>query len=85
MYWADKIVEDIINSQNHQPYWIDDMFTPSGYAHMGNIRGPLIHDLIYKILREKGKKASFTYVFNDMDPIDGLPSFLEKDFWKYMG
>ncbi|PIZ49941.1 lysine--tRNA ligase [Candidatus Woesebacteria bacterium CG_4_10_14_0_2_um_filter_39_14] len=85
MYWADKIVEDIISSQKHQPYRVDDMFTPSGYAHMGNIRGPLIHDLIYKILREKGKKSSFTYVFNDMDPIDGLPSFLEKDFSKYMG
>ncbi|MCJ7804793.1 lysine--tRNA ligase, partial [Patescibacteria group bacterium] len=85
MYWADKIVEDIISSQKHKPYWVDDMFTPSGYAHMGNIRGPLIHGLIYKILREKGKKPNFTYVFNDMDPIDGLPSFLEKDFLKYMG
>ena len=85
MYWADKIVQEIINSHQHQPYWIDDMFTPSGYAHMGSIRGPLIHDLLYKILREKRKKVNFTYVFNDMDPIDSLPSFLEKGFLKYMG
>ncbi len=85
MYWADKIVEEIINSHKYQPYWVDDMFTPSGYAHIGSLRGPLIHDLIYKILKQRGKKVNFTYVFNDMDPLDGLPSFLAKDFLQYMG
>jgi len=85
MYWVDKIVKNIINSQKYKSYWVDDMFTPSGFAHMGNIRGPLIHELIYKVLKKRGKKVNYTYVFNDMDPIDGLPSFLKKDFSKYMG
>ncbi|OGM08737.1 lysine--tRNA ligase [Candidatus Woesebacteria bacterium RBG_16_36_11] len=85
MHWADKIAKEIISSNKYKPYWVDDMTTPSGYAHIGSIRGPLIHDLIYKALKDFGEKAITTYVFNDFDPIDGLPQELLKDFSKYLG
>jgi lysyl-tRNA synthetase, class I len=85
MHWADKIVREIIASGKYKPYWVDDMTTPSGYAHTGSIRGPLIHDLIFKLLRDAGEKATNTYVFNDFDPIDGLPVDLQEKFSKYMG
>ncbi len=85
MHWADKIAKEIISSKKYKPYWVDDMTTPSGYAHIGSIRGPLIHDLIYKALKNSGEKAVSTYVFNDFDPIDGLPKELLKDFSKYLG
>ncbi len=76
MFWADRIAKEIIDAGRHKPYWVDDMFTPSGYAHIGSLRGPLVHDIIYRALIDAGEKVVFTYVFNDFDPIDGLPSDL---------
>jgi lysyl-tRNA synthetase class 1 len=85
MFWADKVAEEIINSGNYKPYWVDDMFTPSGHPHVGSLRGPLVHDAVYKALREKGQEAKWTYVTNDFDPIDGLPAELEESHSEYMG
>ncbi len=97
MYWADRVAKEIIDSEkfkqslksslrsNYKPYLVDDMFTPSGFAHIGSLRGPLVHDLVYKALKHAGSDAKFTFVINDFDPIDGLPENLQKDFSKYMG
>src|SRR3989344_4709429 len=85
MFWADRIAKQIMDSGKHKPYWVDDMFTPSGFAHTGSLRGPLVHDIVYRALRDAGAQAKFTYVFNDFDPIDGLPSELLNNFTKYLG
>lgn len=85
MYWADKVAKEIIDSGQYKPYLVDDMFTPSGYAHLGSLRGPLIHDFIYQALRHAGVEARYTFVFNDFDPIDGLPPELEERFSQYLG
>ena len=49
------------------------MFTPSGFAHIGSLRGPLVHDMVYRALGHAHAPVTFTYIFNDFDPIDGLP------------
>ncbi len=85
MYWADRVVKEIIQSGKYKPYWVDDMFTPSGFAHIGSLRGPLVHDLIYKALKYAEQLVTFSFVINDFDPIDGLPPDLEKDFSRYLG
>lgn len=85
MFWADKIAKDIIDSGEHKPYWVDDMFTPSGFAHIGSLRGPLVHDLIYRALQDSKQEVTFTYVFNDFDPIDGLPPQLQEKCSPYLG
>ena len=85
MYWADKIAEEIIKSGEYKPYWVDDMFTPSGYPHVGSLRGPLVHDVVYKALKNKGAKVKWTYIMNDFDPIDGLPPDLMDKLFSYMG
>ncbi len=86
MFWADKIVKKIINSGKYQPYWVDDMKTPSGRIHVGSLRGIVIHDLIFKALVSAGQKATFTYVFEDHDPMDALPQYLDKTIWnQYLG
>ncbi len=85
MYWADRVVKQIIDSGNHEPYVVDDMATPSGYPHVGSLKGPLVHDFVYRSLKDTGKEVRFTFVFNDFDPIDGLPEELEDDFSRYMG
>ena len=85
MYWADKVAKEIVDSGKYKPYLVDDMFTPSGFPHVGSLRGPLVHDTIYRALTDAGVDVRFTYVFNDFDPIDGLPPELQEKFEKYLG
>lgn len=86
MFWADQIAEEIIKSDKHKPYWVDDMKTPSGRVHVGALRGVVVHDLIYKALLDKGAKVKYTYVFEDHDPMDDIPSYLDREkFEPYLG
>lgn len=85
MFWADKIASEIIQSGKYKPYWVDDMFTPSGFPHLGSLRGPLIHDMVHRAFNSVGQDVTFTYVFNDFDTIDGLPEDLQEKFTPYMG
>lgn len=86
MFWADFFVDQIIKSGKYKPYHVDDMKTPSGKVHVGALRGVVIHDLLFKVLGQRGKPAQYTYCINDMDPMDGFPVYLDKKkFYKYMG
>ena len=85
MYWADEIAKKIISSKEYFPFWVDDMKTPSGFAHIGSLRGPLIHSVIYRALKDAGVKAKFTFVFNDFDTADELPSELKEKLSEYLG
>lgn len=80
MFWADKLLE---NREGKE--WINDAWTPSGIVHMGGLKGPVIHDVLYKILKEKGKDVKYTFGFDDMDAIDGLPSDLQDKLGEFMG
>ena len=73
-------------SKENRREWVDDMKTPSGRVHVGSLRGVIVHDLIHKSLKDIGVRTNFSYVFNDMDPMDGMPSYLDANKWgKYMG
>ena len=86
MYWADKIAKEIVASGKFLPYWVDDMKTPSGFAHVGSVRGPLIHSVIYRALSEATKeKVTYTFVHNDFDHADELPPEFKEELLKYMG
>lgn len=85
MYWADRVAKEIVDSGKFKPYWVDDMFTPSGFAHIGSLRGPLVHDLIYKALKDAKEETIFSFVINDFDVIDGLPENLKESYSKYLG
>ncbi len=80
MFWADKILQDRKGDE-----WVNDAWTPSGIIHMGGLKGPVIHDVLNKIIREQGRKTKFTFGFDDMDAIDGLPQDLQEKLDKYMG
>jgi len=83
--WVDREVKKI-KERNLPLEWVDDMWTPSGRVHVGSLRGIIIHDLVYKVLLDNKIKTNFTYVFDDQDPMDGIPSYLDKKKWeKYMG
>ena len=85
MIWVDRMVLDI-KKRKSPLEWVDDMKTPSGRIHVGSLLGVVYHDLIFKALVEQGINARFSYVFEDHDPMDGMPSFLNPKEWgKYMG
>ena len=85
MIWVDREAKKF-KERNLPLEWADDMKTPSGRIHVGSLRGVIVHDLIYKALKEIGVNAKFSYVFNDMDPMDGKPTYLDKNkLEKYMG
>jgi len=80
MFWTDEI---LINRKGKE--WINDAWTPSGMVHMGGMKGPIIHDVLYKVLKQKKAAVKFTFGFDDFDPIDGLPPSLKESHQKYMG
>ncbi len=80
MFWADKLLENVKG-----PQVVEDAWTPSGSVHMGSLKGPVIHDVLFKILKEKEQEAKFIYGFDDFDPIDGLPPELTDSHSKYLG
>jgi len=85
MHWADKIAKEIIDSKKYKPYWVDDMKTPSGFAHIGSMLGPVIHSAIYRALKDAGQDVTFTFVINDFDHADDMPSSLKDEYGKYLG
>lgn len=85
MHWADKVAQEIISSGKFKPYWVDDMKTPSGFAHIGSMLGPVVHSCVYRALRDAGCDVMFTYVFNDFDPADEFPSILKETLEGHQG
>lgn len=85
MHWADKVADEIIKSGKYKPYWVDDMKTPSGFAHIGSMLGPMIHSAIYRALKDRGEKPVLTYVFNDFDPADEFPAILKDTLEGHQG
>ena len=88
-HWADKLAPGIIKWQKKlgiKNLHVDDMKTPSGRVHTGALRGVLLHDLMAKVLQVEHPETISTYVFNDMDPMDGLPAYLDKEeYVQHMG
>ena len=92
-HWVDKVATGIWKWQTKadQPkLHVDDMKTPSGRVHTGALRGVLLHDFVAKALGESQTANQLpitsTYVFNDMDPMDGLPGYLDQDeYAQHMG
>src|SRR3972149_12178641 len=77
MFWLEKIIDDLKKTEKRK-FLVSDYITPSGKIHIGSLRGVFIHDEIYKGLKKKGKKTEFVYGFDDFDPMDGLPIYVDQ-------
>lgn len=85
MIWVDREVKKI-KERKLSLEWVDDMKTPSGRIHVGALRGVVIHDLVYKVLQENKVPSHYTYIFDDHDPMDDIPAYLNYEKWeKYAG
>ncbi len=80
MFWTEEIAARVTG-----PQIINDSKTPSGRVHVGALRGVLIHDAIFRTLREKGVEARYLFGVDDFDPVDEIPQGEDLHFGKYLG
>ena len=67
------------------PQLINDSKTPSGRAHVGALRGVLIHDAAFRFLAARGLAVRYTFGVDDYDPLDELPADQPAFFEPYLG
>ena len=71
----DKTLQKVVNEKGYICY---DEKTPSGRIHIGSGRGWVIHDTVTKAMRDIGLNAKFILSADDMDPLDAIPTGLDK-------
>jgi len=82
MFWADKLVAKL---NIDEPHIINDSKTPSGRAHVGALRGVVIHDVMFRVLKERGFDVRYTFGVDDYDPLDELPYGRDEHFRPFLG
>lgn len=80
MFWCDQLIEKL-----EGPQTINDSKTPSGRAHVGALRGPLIHDAIFRSLKARGIPVRYLFGVDDYDPVDEIPYGQTEHFEKFLG
>jgi lysyl-tRNA synthetase class 1 len=80
VYWADEIAAQVAG-----PQVVNDSKSPSGTVHVGSLRGVVLHDAIYRALRQAGHEATFLYGVDDMDAMDSQALLTPDAIDRYMG
>jgi lysyl-tRNA synthetase class 1 len=80
MLWCDQLAQKI-----EGPQTINDSKTPSGRVHVGALRGVIIHDVMFRVLKERGVPVRYLYGVDDYDPVDEIPYGQREHFEKYLG
>src|SRR5215210_6302289 len=80
MYWADEVA-----AQQTGPQVVNDSKTPSGTIHVGSLRGVVLHDVIWRAVRERGLDVSFRYGVEDLDPMDAQSLLTPDAVERFMG
>jgi lysyl-tRNA synthetase class 1 len=89
VFWADEIAaraaEAAEGSGTGSPLVVNDSKTPSGTVHVGSLRGPVIHDEIWRALRRMGVAATYRYGVDDLDPMDSQALLTPDAVDRFMG
>lgn len=64
---------------------INDSKTPSGRAHVGALRGVLIHDAVHRALVLEGVPATYRFGSDDYDPLDEIPFGMDDLYRAHLG
>lgn len=80
MLWCDKIAGELDG-----PQLVNDSKTPSGRVHVGALRGVLIHDAVFRAIKDRGLPVRYTFGVDDYDPLDELPAGEKEFFTPYLG
>lgn len=87
MFWLDRIYEQIEKAipeklSSGKILTVRDEKTASGRVHVGSMRALALHAAIAERLGEAKVPHVFKYEINDMDPMDGLPVYLDADVYR---
>ncbi|HVU64342.1 MAG TPA: lysine--tRNA ligase [Phycisphaerales bacterium] len=93
MHWTDEVADTLANYPmppagtfgGGDTHVINDSKTPSGRAHVGALRGVLIHDAMFRTLRARGVSVKYRFGCDDYDPVDELPHGMKEQYEKYLG
>jgi lysyl-tRNA synthetase class 1 len=92
VFWADEVAARAAEAAEAAgtagagtPQVVNDSKTPSGTVHVGSLRGPVIHDEIWRALRRAGVDATFRYGVDDLDPMDAAALLTPDAVDRYMG
>ena len=66
MFWADELARRLSGDR----HVVNDSKTPSGVIPISGLRGPIIHDAVYRALQDAGIAVRYTFGIDDMDPMD---------------
>ncbi|NOT54424.1 MAG: lysine--tRNA ligase [Deltaproteobacteria bacterium] len=80
MLWCDQVASELAG-----PQLINDSKTPSGRVHVGALRGVLIHDAVFRAIKDRGLPVRYTFGVDDYDPLDELPVEAKEFFTPYLG
>lgn len=80
VFWSDQVAGSVSGAQV-----VNDSKTPSGRAHIGALRGVLVHDAVYRSVRDAGLPVTYRFGSDDMDPLDELSPGLEDFLAPHMG
>src|SRR6201995_1325828 len=80
MFWTEEVA-----AKCSGPQIVNDSKTPSGRVHVGALRGVLIHDAIFRTLKEKGIEARYLFGLDDYDTLDEIPAGNCAHFKKDLG
>lgn len=82
MFWFTELAKGIDLSK---PQIINDSKTPSGRVHVGALRGVLIHDAVYRVLKARDADVRYLYGVDDYDPVDEIPAGQGEHFTQFLG
>lgn len=94
MFWADNMAEEIINRQKYDfidrkpkydKFVVKTSASLSGVLHIGRLTDTVRSEAVYRALRDKGVRAEFIWVAEDMDPLRSIPGGVSKEYEKYIG
>ncbi|MGH8005518.1 MAG: lysine--tRNA ligase [Candidatus Binatia bacterium] len=80
MLWCDQLASKIEGRQI-----INDSKTPSGRVHVGALRGVLIHEAMFRTLKERGLPVRYIFGVDDYDPLDELPAGDNQQWKQHLG
>lgn len=80
VFWSDQVAASVTGAQV-----VNDSKTPSGRAHIGALRGVLVHDALFRSVQQAGLPVTYRFGSDDMDPLDELSPGLEDFLAPHMG
>ncbi len=76
-HWADEIADEVI-ATGRAPV-LSTGISPSGEIHIGNMREVLTADAVFRALKDRGARARFNYVADNLDPLRRVYPFLDAE------